>query len=451
MMKKAIHLFILIVVIYSSSAFASGGSLAGTGDPNDPYLIEDLADFDMFASDPNYWAAGVHTKLMCDPNLSGRTYTTAVIAPDMDNGTYGHQGTPFTGVFMGNNKTIQNFTVNHEGNSQIGIFGYIETGGEVRNLNITDFDIVGHDYVACLAGHVLNGTIENCKVTGKLECKGYTAGGLIARTTTSSITNCQSAVEIHSIGHSVGGLIGDNYDSSVTSCHSWATVSGDYDNIGGLIGHNDSGTIVNCSSTAIVFITGLYSDYVGGLIGYSGHGLVSSCWSNSQVTGRYYVGGLVGSSSFSNIIENSYSTGQVSGDTYVGGLVGKTAFDSSCVLTGCYAIGSVSGNSDVGGILGGKIDASLTTCFWDMETSGITDGVGNEDPDPAGVMGKTTVEMKQKSTFTNWDFTETWGIEDNQTYPFLRLSYRVGDLDLSQNVDLVDLSIFALHWLEGTE
>jgi hypothetical protein len=54
MMKKAIHLFILIVVIYSSSDFVLGGSLSGTGDPCDPYLIEDLADFDAFASDPNY-------------------------------------------------------------------------------------------------------------------------------------------------------------------------------------------------------------------------------------------------------------------------------------------------------------------------------------------------------------------------------------------------------------
>jgi hypothetical protein len=39
MMKEAIHLFILIVVICSSSDFALGGSLSGTGDPNDPSVF----------------------------------------------------------------------------------------------------------------------------------------------------------------------------------------------------------------------------------------------------------------------------------------------------------------------------------------------------------------------------------------------------------------------------
>ena len=49
-----------------------------------PWLIEDLADFYEFASNSAYWAARVHTKLMTDIDLAGRTYTTAVIAPYID-------------------------------------------------------------------------------------------------------------------------------------------------------------------------------------------------------------------------------------------------------------------------------------------------------------------------------------------------------------------------------
>ncbi len=56
--------------------------------------------------------------------------------------------------------------------------------------------------------------------------------------------------------------------------------------------------------------------------------------------------------------------------------------------------------------------------------------------------------MKRKVTFTNWDFAETWGIEDNQTYPFLRITYPVGDINLDGKVDFVDLAIMASHWLE---
>jgi hypothetical protein len=93
--------------------------------------------------------------------------------------------------------------------------------------------------------------------------------------------------------------------------------------------------------------------------------------------------------------------------------------------------------------------SSITTCFWDSQTSGQTDGVGSGTS--TGVTGKTTAEMKQKATFTNWDFVETWGIEDNQTYPFLKLTYPVSDLNYDKVVNFLDFAILADHWLEGTE
>jgi hypothetical protein len=82
-------------------------------------------------------------------------------------------------------------------------------------------------------------------------------------------------------------------------------------------------------------------------------------------------------------------------------------------------------------------------CFWDIETSGQTTS--------AGGTGKTTVEMKTLSTFTcaGWDFVETWGIEDNQTYPFLKLTYPVSDLNYDKVVNLFDFAIFDEDWLEG--
>ena len=76
--------------------------LNGSGTQENPYLIENAVDFDEFTDNSSYWATGIHTKLMTDIDLSGRTYTTAVIAPDTDNGTSGHQGTIYAGVFNGN-------------------------------------------------------------------------------------------------------------------------------------------------------------------------------------------------------------------------------------------------------------------------------------------------------------------------------------------------------------
>ncbi len=49
----------------------------------------------------------------------------------------------------------------------------------------------------------------------------------------------------------------------------------------------------------------------------------------------------------------------------------------------------------------------------DMQTSG-------QSTSPLGV-GKSTVEMKMKNTFQNWDFVDTWEIEENVSYPMLQV------------------------------
>jgi len=58
-------------------------------------------------------------------------------------------------------------------------------------------------------------------------------------------------------------------------------------------------------------------------------------------------------------------------------------------------------------------DEKITDCFWDTETSGKSSSDGGT--------GKTTSEMKTKSTFTAWDFdtTPVWTIEPGNSYPYL--------------------------------
>ncbi len=132
-------LLVMAVLACSGTLWAAGGVLPGGGTEGDPYLIEDLADFDAFADSVNapvYWASGVYTRLACDPNLAGRTYTTAVIAPDTS--TSGNfQGTPFEGIFDGDGYVISNLTIDTAGagNDYLGLFGSIEgSSAEVKDL-----------------------------------------------------------------------------------------------------------------------------------------------------------------------------------------------------------------------------------------------------------------------------------------------------------------------------
>ena len=108
-MKKEIVLLV-VVLIYSSLGYA----LTGQGTEENPYLIKSLADFDEFAGDYGYWVAGVHTKLMTDINLAGRTYNYAVIAPDISL-SGGFDGSVFEGVFDGNNSRITHLTIDTSG------------------------------------------------------------------------------------------------------------------------------------------------------------------------------------------------------------------------------------------------------------------------------------------------------------------------------------------------
>jgi hypothetical protein len=133
----------------------------------------------------------------------------------------------------------------------------------------------------------------------------------------------------------------------------------------------------------------------------------------------WFGGGLVGEN-FGGAITNSYATGNVTlvggGHDRVGGLVGSNygsvlldgiTYDST--ITNCYSTGRVSGYSYVGGLVGYNL-GTITSSYWDTETSGQSTS--------AGGIGKTTAEMMQKSTFANWDFVNIWAIKEGVSYPY---------------------------------
>jgi hypothetical protein len=212
----------------------------------------------------------------------------------------------------------------------------------------------------------------------------------------------------------VGGLVGEFGDGRITACWSVAHVRG-VQYVGGLagmvemLGEGDYLSICWSSGT----VEGI-SD-VGGLAGmWRGHGAITNCYSTAAIHGGSATGGLVGTNIYGSIV-NCYSVAPVSGVSRVGGLVGV---NQGAVNT-CYAGGPVKGESQTGGLVGSLnadplyADGSTTDSFWDVDTSGQTAS--------AGGMGKTTWQMRQQSTFDNWDFIKVWDIAENQTYPFLRL------------------------------
>jgi hypothetical protein len=312
----------------------------GSGTAQDPYQIATAADLIAFgATSADY---SKHFILTADIDLSGRTYK---ISPTGS----------FAGTFDGNHLTIRNLTSNSSG-----LIGELAEDGRLENLRLENVKVTSYSGSALVQDN--RGTIVDCYCAGIVSGSNW-VGGLVGRNS-GLITNCHTTVEVTGeYASATGGLVGMNESGTVMNCRSGGSVSG-LRNVGGLVGWNSHGSVSNSCSTGAVRGRN-YS--VGGLVGRNYGGGIVNCWSTSAVGDNPDdAGGLVGECDEDGTITNCFSTGAVKGYNLVGGLVGS----SSGALAHCYSTGMVSGNNWVGGLVGYLgLSASVTECFWDIDTS----------------------------------------------------------------------------------
>lgn len=352
-------------------------------------------------------AAGVHTKLMTNIDLSGRTYQTAVIAPDGSD--------YFIGVFDGSSHTISNLKIDTLGanNHCLGLFGDIR-GGQIWNLKGEDFNIIGGSSdIGGLVGSN-SGTISNCAMDSNVSCNANAVGGLVGRNL-GNISNCYSISIIS--GDIVGGLVGSNSNGNISHCYSAGIVNGN-GNVGGLVGKSSwSSTISNCYSSSAV--NG--DTFVGGLLGNNYNASISHCYSTGTVSGNSFVGGLCGCDT--GIIESSYFLDAAGPDNGIG-----TPLDDPNMMIEENYVGWDFSNETTNG----------TNDYWMMLREGedyprlawqaVFDG------DIAGLYGVDMVDFAEIAR--NWQHTGCPGnCED-------------ADIDGSGDVGLGDLLYVAQDWLK---
>jgi uncharacterized repeat protein (TIGR02543 family) len=345
-------------------------------------------------------------------NLNSTTVGYAGRASPAANGGQGWQpiGTvlaTFTGTFDGQGYEIKDLSINRPGEDYVGLFGIVDVGGVIENVEMVDADVTGRTGVGILVGISL-GTVGSSSATGSVSGNDYIGGLVGGSDGTVSDSSATGSVSGHDyigglVGESwitvdssyatgsvsgndyVGGLVGNNPGGTVGSSYATGSVSG-HATVGGLVGEND-GTVSDSHATGSVsghdtvgglvgenwgtvsdsYATGSVdgSDAVGGLVGEN-DGTVSDSHATGIVTGvGLSVGGLVGLNNNVGTVDRSYATGIVNGgggSQYVGGLVGANAAGST--VSSSYATGSVSGNLDVGGLVGGNggtVDKSYAT------------------------------------------------------------------------------------------
>jgi hypothetical protein len=398
----------------------------------------------------NFWSFELQNDI--DFSLCDSSYTTGQGFEPIGTGDY---LTSFKGMFNGNGHTIKNLYINRPLDDGVGLFGsvYNPWGGSgspatnIRNINLIDVNITGHNYVGGLVGRTWRSSVEGAFVKGRINGTGYSVGG-VAGVVYGNTTNSRADVIVYG-GDAVGGLVGDAQQlfgitgnaNSLINCNSSGKViitvyAGAYSNgnyAGGLAGFSD-GIVDHCHSSSEVIIKvddhygsgGLIgrSDWfnitnsyatgnvagindVGGLIGTNNREIYNS-YATGNVTGKDYVGGLVGDHGvFGGTIINSYSTGDVNGSSFVGGLVGLDSYDSTGI-SDSFATGKVTGLSNYGGLVGLHYGLSQTVnSYWDVCRTGQTQsakGIAKNnctDPD-------TNYFYSTNPPIDNWDFSTVW-------------------------------------------
>lgn len=189
------HAFLLTSITYSG----------GNGTQTDPYRITDVNDWQKLMNTSADW--NKYFILASDVNLTGVTLTPV-----------GNDSIPFSGIFDGQRFVLRNAVINQPANSNIGIFGVLAGGGQVRNLGVENVNITGQDGVGGLVGagsQFSDWIITSCYSTGAVSGSAYT-GGLIGYSGAGSIVSCYSTISVSGVSY-VGGLVGNNGFSSITS------------------------------------------------------------------------------------------------------------------------------------------------------------------------------------------------------------------------------------------
>jgi len=340
-------------------------------------------------------------------------------------------------------------TISSKGDEVGGLIGWIWAGPSYILDSYSTSNVYGKNKVGGLIGHLQSNTnINNSYFTGAVN--GISSvGGLVghAENERGKITHSYAKANV-SGNINVGGLLGLGEDVVIQSSYSLSNVTGKTA-VGGLAGH-----IIGNHNIANVYHSNAYglikgNVAIGGLVGMMQGKNVSviKSFANTNISGDYSVGGLVGVTwpkypanvfvDFNIIkeIKNSYSEGNINGRDYVGGLIGDS--DSSTqqktIVENSYSNVHIGGDNFIGGLIGvSRPNDEIINSYWDIDTSGL--------PSSSGGVGKSTNEMKQEATYQNWDFDYIWEINENNDYPRLREKescsnecFQIGYTKCSQN------------------
>ena len=351
----------------------------GDGSAGDPWRICSPAQFNEIGNGNGHLSD--HFIVMDDIDLTG-------IALNL----IGDSSNRFEGVFDGGGHSISNMTINAATGNYIGLFAWIGSNGEVKELSLEDVDVTGSERTGAVAGRNF-GLISSVTVSGDVESNNWRVGGVVGENNGVLEEVAFVSGSVESTASMVGGVAGRSSGTIINSYSESALVTGD-ERIGGLVGHNVDEIKDSWSSATV---SG--NNALGGLVGYDAGGAVTESHATGDVSGSNAVGGLIGVSE--GTIALSWASGNATAtDLFAAGLVA----DNHGTVTECYATGSSTALVVAAGLVGsneGTIERSYSTgsaTATDQTAGGvavqntgqITDSYSSSDVESTFIVGGLT-------------------------------------------------------------
>jgi len=282
----------------------------------------------------------------------------------------------FTGTLDGNGGGgVRNLYINRP-NERVGLFGFLYYA-TIKNLAIMDANLSGSHELGGIAGYAYASTIKN-SVVGRAppyapvflrNNSDEGTGGLVGvaeRTTiidsndgglNSGCTACSGStgVAFYADGYTYnfGGIVGKAINSTITNSNTW----GDFSNtsylmealhVGGIAGYIEDSTLIRSNNMGYYPLKA-YND-VGGIVGQSFRSKIIDCDNRVDINAESnYAGGIVGHAEESWIILSNNS-GKVEGEYSVGGIVGYLL---RSLVSNCNSSKTITGRENyTGGIIG---------------------------------------------------------------------------------------------------
>lgn len=284
---------------------------AGDGSEASPFIVSNAENWDLFAvNSALHTYEGKYIRLNASLDLGEITPLFTV-----EGG--------FSGNFNGGGKRLT-YSVNSQ-SDYVGLFAELGSGSVVHSL-LLKAEVSGKNYVGALAG-LSQGSVNDVVAESGSVTGAFYVGGIIGKTENGSLSSLENNASVVGTRY-VGGITGEAVlaERAVSLVNSGSVGMGSgnaYAYFGGIFG------AVQGYGAEKAFVYGRVSaykaDYVGGVAGsVNGCPLTVVAVMNS-VTGRNYVGGIVGYSlSSADAVTSAMAVGDVFGAKQAGGIVGAS-------------------------------------------------------------------------------------------------------------------------------